>query len=139
MHSAGARSCGNEGVRETTERLEQMDSGYSSELWDSKLGLLDGLGLIELVRGDDGSIVRGRGSWQPLNGDLGYEDLRELLRPGVSLPFRGRAVELLAGRRAWGEVEIEVEVVAVEHSTAAAGLSPVNTVRLEVRPEPTAS
>jgi hypothetical protein len=102
---------------------------------ESKLGLLDGRGSLTLVRDGAGAIVRGSGSWRPTNGELDYEDLCELLRPGAALVYKGPARDEAADAGGWIAVELEVEITSVERCAAesdGAG-SPGGLVRLEVR------
>lgn len=78
-----------------------------------RLGLLDGLGELKLVRTSGGAVLRGSGVWQPTE-ELGYDDLRELFRPGALLLYQGPASDDTAGEDSWHEVRLEVEVTSVE-------------------------
>lgn len=85
-----------------------------------RLGLLDGLGELKLVRATGGTVLRGSGVWQPSE-ELGYDDLRELFRPGAFLLYQGPASDETAGDGVWHEVRLEVEVTSVERCTDGAG------------------
>ncbi|MEX2542419.1 MAG: hypothetical protein WD314_11450 [Trueperaceae bacterium] len=102
---------------------------------ECKLGLLDGLGGLTLVRDASGAIVRGRGAWRPHTGSLGYDDLRELFRPGAALTYQGPACDETAEARRWDEVSLEVEITAVERCGAnTEEVRPSESlIRLEVR------
>jgi hypothetical protein len=104
-------------------------------LGESKLGLLDGRGSLDLIRDVSGAIKEGRGSWRPDNGDFSYDDLRELLRPGATLIYQGPARYETAGVQEWMAVNLEVEITAVERCAPAAedGLPSGAVVRLAVR------
>lgn len=101
-----------------------------------RLGLLDGLGELKLVRATGGTVVCGSGVWQPTE-ELGYDDLRELFRPGAFLLYQGPASDdttLDGGRH---EVRLEVEVTSVErcgHSGQDVGTNG-SLIRLQISAE----
>lgn len=102
-----------EGVSRTNYEPQRTERGYRMKLRESRLGLLDGLGALTLVRDSTGEVVSARGAWRPVNEDLDLEALRELFRPGAALTYQGPALDESAADE-WSDVRLEVEITGVE-------------------------
>jgi hypothetical protein len=119
---------------QATGASERKKRSSVDGLGQSKLGLLDGSGSLVLNRDGSGAVIAGSGYWRPENGDFSYDDLRELLRPGVALVYQGPARDETAGAQEWTAVELEVEITAVERcAPATADDTSSALVRLAVR------
>lgn len=118
------------------QREEASESvlGWPAGVGTSRLGLLDGVGALQLNEDSAARTVSGTGLWGPHNGELRFEDLKELFPPGAVLLYRGPA-QRQGSNEPQSEVSLEVEVAGVE-SRAAWGNRPTGILRLTVSPQP---
>ena len=75
----------------------------------ARLGDLEGLGLVIVVRDADGHVVSVDGTWRPATEAVTLEDLQAALPKGAIVTFTGTQVEA-ADERSAEEVRMEVAV-----------------------------
>jgi len=75
----------------------------------ARLGDLEGLGLIIVLRDADGHVVSRDGSWRPTDERLGLEDLQQAFPQGSVVTFAGTQVEA-ADEHAAEDVSTEVVI-----------------------------
>lgn len=75
----------------------------------ARLGDLEGLGLIIVVRDADGHVVSMDGSWRPTDETLGLEDLQQAFPQGSVVTFAGTQIEA-ADEHAAQDVSTEVVI-----------------------------
>ena len=110
-------------------------NGSAQRLGRSKLGLLDGLGVLRLAN-DAAGRLHSTGVWGPVDDELDYQELARLFKPGAALTYSGKAVFEAEPEEDAHELELEVEVAGVERSGGpGAEAWPENLVSLRVNPE----
>jgi len=75
----------------------------------ARLGDLEGLGLVIVVRDSDGHVVSMDGTWRPNDETVRLEDLQKAFPKGAVVTFAGTQVEA-ADERSSAEIRMEVVI-----------------------------
>jgi len=92
--------------RVTGEREE------APRLQPAVLGRLEGVGIVTVVRGNDGALVDAPGSWRPADDTASLEDLRTTFPAGSVTTYTGPLVE---HRGDGGQQDVRVQVEITRH------------------------
>jgi hypothetical protein len=85
-------------------------------LTPAKLGPLSGVGLITVLRDDEGRIVEANGSFRPADERLSPDALDEAFKVGAVVPFEGQLVDQ-HGKAAAEAVTVEVVITGIDRYT----------------------